>query len=131
VTNNAIIAGEPSLLRRADVGLTTPWQEPQTETERKLAHIWQQVLGIDAIGASDDFFDIGGDSLAATVLAAEIEATFGIQFQFSDIINLSTVAKQALTVVRNTSSTTAQLPSWLIVGRAAGSQPPVVVVHGA
>jgi len=36
---------------------------PATDTERALAAVWRQVLGTERIGRSDDFFDIGGDSI--------------------------------------------------------------------
>src|SRR6516164_10167121 len=89
---------ERDVLRRVDLGLATPWEEPQTEAELKLADIWQQVLGIDTVGAADDFFELGGDSFAATALAAEVEATFNVRFAPSDVINFSTIAKQARAV---------------------------------
>ena len=123
------IPAERDVLRRVDLGLATPWEEPQTEAELKLADIWQQVLGIDTAGAADDFFELCGDSFAATALAAEIEATFNVRFAPSDIINLSTVAMQARAVSEESSSPS-QLPSHLIIGRAGGSQPPLFVVHG-
>ena len=99
------------MLRRVDLGLATPWEEPQTEAELKLADIWQQVLSIDAIGAVDDFFELSGDSFAATALAAEIEATFNVRFAPADIINFSTIAKQARAVAEEPSSPSPQLPS--------------------
>lgn len=43
-----------------------PYRAPSTETERLLAGIWQQVLGLDAVGADDRFFALGGDSILAT-----------------------------------------------------------------
>ena len=66
-----------------------------TRRERKLAAIWRDVFGIDAVGITDDFFELGGDLFTATALAAEIEATFGMRFTPADIITLSTVAQQA------------------------------------
>ena len=123
------IPAERHVLRRVELGLATPWEEPQTEAELKLADIWQQVLGIDTVGAADDFFELGGDSFAATALAAEVEATFNVRFAPSDVINLSTIAKQSRAVSEEPSSPS-QLPSHLIIGRAGGSQPPLFVVHG-
>ncbi|WP_203737960.1 non-ribosomal peptide synthetase, partial [Actinoplanes italicus] len=40
--------------------LSTDYRPPTTETERKLAGIWSELLGIDRIGTTDDFFDLGG-----------------------------------------------------------------------
>jgi thioesterase domain-containing protein/acyl carrier protein len=116
------------LRRRADFDLSTPWQAPQTDAELKLAGVWQHVLCVDIVGAHDDFFDLGGDSFAATTLAAEIEATFGIRFAPSDIIELSTVAKQAQAIAAKAGE--ARLPSALIAGSAHGSKPPLFMVHG-
>ena len=120
-----------SVLRRSDLRLATPWEEPRSQAEVKLAEIWKHVLDMDAVGAADDFFDLGGDSFAATTLAAEIEAAFDIRFAPVDIINLSTIAQQARAVSPDPSQRTRQLPPHVIVGRAGGSQPPLFLVHGA
>ena len=39
------------------------YTEPQSELERVISGIWQQVLGVDRVGAHDNFFDLGGHSL--------------------------------------------------------------------
>ncbi len=116
-------------VRRADLDVSTEYRAPQTEPERKLAAIWQEVFGIDAVGVSDDFFELGGDSFAATTLAAEIEATFGVRFTPSDIIRLSTVAQQA-SVLAQDGGAAPELPTCLILGAAGGSKPPLFMVHG-
>ncbi len=124
-------AAQPALLRRTDLGLATPWEQPRTEAELKLARIWEQVFGIDQVGNADDFFELGGDLFAATALAAEIEATFGVQFAPATIIQSSTIAKQARIIAEGKSSHSPPLPSHMIVGRAGGSQLPFFLVHGA
>jgi acyl carrier protein len=86
--------GAKESVRRADLALSTECKEPHNEAERKLAAIWRDVFGIDVIGVTDDFFELGGDSFTATALAAEIEATFGTRFTPADIITLSTVAQR-------------------------------------
>ena len=51
---------------------------PSTDSERRLAAIWQQVLGgTVSIGAHDNFFDIGGHSLLSMRVIAEIQNVFG------------------------------------------------------
>ena len=119
---------QKQLRRRADFELSTPWQAPQTESEVILAAIWQHVLSVDAVGSHDEFFDLGGDSFAATTLAAEIEASFGLRFAPSDIIELSTVAKQAEAIAAKAGAQL--LPSALIEGSKGGSKPPLFMVHG-
>ncbi|MFS2168579.1 phosphopantetheine-binding protein, partial [Variovorax sp. Varisp62] len=38
---------------------------PRDKTEARVAAIWQQVLGVERVGAVDDFFQLGGHSLLA------------------------------------------------------------------
>jgi aryl carrier-like protein len=41
------------------------YEAPRNEPEKKIASIWQEVLGVDRIGINDNFFDLGGDSITA------------------------------------------------------------------
>ncbi len=50
--------------------------QPGTAIEEQLATIWRKVLGIERVGVHDNFFDLGGDSLAATGLLAAISEKF-------------------------------------------------------
>ncbi|MEX1007448.1 MAG: non-ribosomal peptide synthetase, partial [Acidimicrobiia bacterium] len=54
-----------------------PYREP-VGRERELAGLYMQVLGLDRVGLDDDFFELGGDSLAAVELIAAIDDRFGI-----------------------------------------------------
>jgi thioesterase domain-containing protein/acyl carrier protein len=130
VPSNSPVEAEAQRVNRSDLNLSTPFEEPQTESELKLAAIWADVLGVNAIGASDNFFRLGGDSFAATTLAAEIEATFGLRFAPSDIINHSTIAKQARVIDAKVASLERQLPPSLVAGSTRGSKSPVFMVHG-
>ena len=55
-----------------------PHVEPATSLERELASLWAELLDVDRVGADDDFFALGGDSLAAAqVLAWTEEQGYG------------------------------------------------------
>jgi amino acid adenylation domain-containing protein len=43
--------------------LTATYQAPQSQVEKTIAQIWQQVLKLEKVGIHDNFFDIGGNSL--------------------------------------------------------------------
>ncbi len=103
----------------------------KTDTELKLIHIWHRLLDRETIGVSDDFFELGGDSLAALVLTEEIDSIFGVRFQLCDVIDLPTVAKQAQAIVEKKSPADAQFPSHVVVGRVTGGQTPLFIVHSA
>jgi amino acid adenylation domain-containing protein len=51
---------------------------PRTETEKKLAAIWMEVLKVERLGIHDDFFDLGGDSLLAIRVMLQIREVFGV-----------------------------------------------------
>lgn len=56
--------------------LKTLFIAPVSETEKKLAAIWENCLGIDKIGIDDNFFDLGGDSLISINVMNEISSAF-------------------------------------------------------
>ncbi|MGC5284691.1 amino acid adenylation domain-containing protein [Micromonospora sp. DT231] len=58
----------PVVTRAASVALV----EPRDDTERLLAGIWSEVLGVATLGIDDDFFDLGGHSMLATQVVARI-----------------------------------------------------------
>ncbi|MEU8312747.1 amino acid adenylation domain-containing protein [Micromonospora sp. NPDC048887] len=58
----------PVVTREASVALV----EPRDDTERAVAAIWSEVLGVDTLGIDDDFFDLGGHSMLATQVVARI-----------------------------------------------------------
>ncbi len=64
---------------------------PRNETEKQLANIWQQILGLDRVGINDNFFEIGGDSLKAmeTVILLKKQ---GLQLEIKDLFEGQTIA---------------------------------------
>lgn len=50
---------------------------PLSEIEEKLAAIWRQVLKVEDIATSDDFFDLGGTSLKSVRMVLEVDEAFG------------------------------------------------------
>jgi len=68
---------------------------PRTETEEKLALIWQEVLGRERIGIKDDFFVLGGHSLRATRLASQIHKQFEVKIDFHDLFTWTVLEEQA------------------------------------
>jgi amino acid adenylation domain-containing protein len=54
------------------------WEAPATDTEREIAAIWREVLGVERVGATDDLFHLGGHSLRATRILNGIVARFGV-----------------------------------------------------
>ena len=64
---------------------------PATDTERGLLDLWETVLGIEGLGVEDDFFALGGTSLMAARLFAEIFQRFGVRMPLAAILESPTV----------------------------------------
>ncbi|MCP4151881.1 MAG: amino acid adenylation domain-containing protein, partial [bacterium] len=72
---------------------------PTTVLEKQLVYLWQNVLGTNAIvlpvGIDDNFFEIGGHSLRATVLAARLHKTLHVEFPLREIFRTPTIRGMA------------------------------------
>ncbi len=60
--------------------------------EQRLSGIWQTVLDLPEVAPQDDFFVLGGDSLLAVALLAQVEREFGVALQVVDLVQNPTVA---------------------------------------
>jgi amino acid adenylation domain-containing protein len=68
---------------------------PRTPVEELLAGIWGQMLGISAVGANDNFFDLGGHSLLVTRMVSRIAETFGVELPLRRLFEAPVLAAQA------------------------------------
>ena len=56
-----------------------PQAAPQTELERLISEVWQNVLHLERVGAGDNFFDLGGHSLAMVKVHERLQDAFKAQ----------------------------------------------------
>lgn len=64
--------------------------QPTTEgsiTEKQIAAIWAEVLGIEQVGLHDNFFDIGGHSLVAVQIISRLHDAFGVELPIDVVFN--------------------------------------------
>ncbi len=78
---------------------------PQSQLERALANIVAEVLGVEHVGATDNFFALGGDSLRATQVISRIRAMFDVNLSIATVFRKSTVAELADEIVREMADT--------------------------
>ncbi len=62
-----------------------------TPTESAVLALWQEMLAIDGLGVEDDYFQLGGTSLIAARLLAEISRRFGVKLSMTSILESPTV----------------------------------------
>jgi amino acid adenylation domain-containing protein len=72
-----------------------PSLEPRTPTEKTLAKIWADVLGVDRVGAHDHFFALGGHSLLATQVVSRICDLFPVRVALRSVFETSNLAELA------------------------------------
>ena len=100
---------------------------PRDNLEMQLTEIWQEVLGIQTIGVKDNFFfNLGGRSLVAVKLFAQIKKVFKINLPLATLFQAPTV-EQLAKVLRSQVETS----PWysLVPIQPGGSRPPLFGIH--
>ncbi|GLX93974.1 non-ribosomal peptide synthetase [Herbidospora sp. NBRC 101105] len=64
---------------------------PRSDAEALVADVWSELLGVEGIGAFDDFFQLGGHSLLAVRVAARMESTVGVSVPIRTLFTHTTV----------------------------------------
>ncbi len=72
-----------------------PTRPPRTETERAIAALWRDLLKVPEVGAEDDFYELGGDSIRATTLLHRVEEAWGRELPLEHFADGLTVAGMA------------------------------------
>jgi acyl carrier protein len=75
--------------------MATPFVVPRGNVEEQIAAVWQEALGIDTIGANDDFSELGGDSLIAVKVASRLREALGLALGIAALFEAPTVASLA------------------------------------
>jgi acyl carrier protein len=81
--------------------LDTPFVAPRTPVEQKLAQIWTEILSLDSVGVHDNFFDLGGHSLAATRVVSQVIKQFQIEVELPSLFQSPTVAEMASVIAEH------------------------------
>lgn len=119
---DAVLAFEPSI-EPANVSSIDGDQ-----TVKQLTVMWQQLLGVEPIAPDQNYFELGGDSILAVQLFAQIEREFHLRLPVTMLFEAPTVAELAGLIRRD-----APAPVWspLVPIQTAGSRPPFFCIHGA
>jgi acyl carrier protein len=75
--------------------LAAAYVAPQTETERVISAIWQDVLQIEKVGIYDNFFDLGGHSLLMVRVNRRLREEFDQEVSMIDLFRYPTVSALA------------------------------------
>lgn len=101
--------------------------EPATETEKVMAALWKESMGLEQISVDDNFFSLGGHSLMAVRILSKFEKKTGknlqlaVLFKYPDIRSLSDFIDN---------SHTESIYKSLVPIKASGSKAPIYIIHG-
>jgi acyl carrier protein len=84
-----------TLVLRQEFPLLGAYVAPRTPTECKLVEIFCIALGMDQVSITDDFEELGGDSLLAASICTEIEKVFAITVSIAIVIRSPTIEQLA------------------------------------
>ena len=105
-------------------------EEPRSEVEAELIRIWEELLGIEGIGPTQNFFDLGGNSFLALRLFALVNRRLGHDLPLSTLFAGATVRGMAQALDGRTRSEAADSPP-LVAIQPDGPLPPLFGVHPA
>ncbi|NDZ79516.1 amino acid adenylation domain-containing protein, partial [Streptomyces sp. SID10853] len=118
---------------------TAPYTEPANDTERLVAKVWAQALGLPRVGAHDNFFDLGGHSLLLARVQTALRARLGWDVPVLDLFTRPTVSalagylddRDGLAPPSASSAGSRQALGVLLPLRTSGDLPPLFCLHPA
>jgi amino acid adenylation domain-containing protein len=105
--------------------LENDYVAPRSPVEKVLAEIWLEILNLEKVGVHDNFFDLGGHSVLAVRLAAEVERKFRRSISAATPFQAPTISHMARVLSQLNKERTS-----LIAIQTSGVLPPFFCVHG-
>ncbi|MEU6266176.1 type I polyketide synthase [Saccharopolyspora shandongensis] len=84
--------------------LATEFVPPAAGPQQDIAAIWRDVLGLDEVGANDNFFDLGGESLLAMQIVVRVRDRASVGLALRDLFDAPTVAELAALVAERSTA---------------------------
>ncbi|WP_303627721.1 non-ribosomal peptide synthetase, partial [Nocardia otitidiscaviarum] len=104
------------------------FRAPATATERLVAAVFAEVLGVDRVGADDDFFALGGNSLSAVRVVTLLRSRTGRQLRYGHLF--SDASPAALAHALDSGADTMNISLGVLTPlRSTGTRPPLFCVH--
>jgi amino acid adenylation domain-containing protein len=102
---------------------------PRDRLEQDLSRVWEDVLGVRGVGVTDDFFELGGNSLLTLKLMRGIRAATGCMLPLTAIYQAGTIEQMAH-ALRGTGEAERRTPRVIPLERR-GAGTPLVLIHPA
>ncbi|MER6707593.1 type I polyketide synthase [Streptomyces fumanus] len=125
-------AAEPAADLAPRPRLTTEHVPPRSPREAAVARLWEETLGIGGIGVHDNFFDLGGDSMRAVLLAGRLRRAGVLDIPAAELMAAPTVAGILAASEERDRDASGAAPTALgplLPLRAEGTAPPLFCLH--
>jgi len=99
---------------RSNLGRSTKEKvKPRNDTERQVAEIWQELLGVSQVSIYDNFFELGGNSVLATQVISRLRQAFEMELNLKLLFEYPTITgiAQNLEVLRQVAQNQTTLTS--------------------
>ena len=117
--------------------LDVAYAAPRSSIEEKLVKLWEEILDVRPIGIHDNFFDLGGHSLAGASLISRLNRIFGLDLAVRVLFEAPTVARltsvievEQRTGSKSTRKAPKDKPSYLVELQSGRSKTPVFFFPG-
>jgi len=100
----------------------------QSDPKQQVTQIWEGLLGVSPIAPDQNYFDLGGDSILAVQMFAQIEKVFQVKLPVATLFEAPTIGDLAEILSRETPRFRG---SALVAIQTKGSRPPFFCMHGA
>lgn len=103
------------------------FSEPSTETEKIMAAIWKECMGLSKLSIDDNFFGLGGHSLMAVQILSKFEKKTGKNFQLAVLFKYPNIRSLATFIDNNQKESNYKS---LIPIKPSGNKQPLYIIHG-
>ena len=100
----------------------------RTPSEKRLVEIWREILDVEQIGITDNFFALGGHSLLAMRLFTQIEDRLGVRLPLAALFQGATIAEMARMVDEQRGSARTQAWTSVVPMQPRGERPPFFLI---
>lgn len=112
-------------------GDASPYVAPRNHIEEQLAEIWSETLDVERVGVDDSFFKLGGHSMLATMVVAQVIDTFQVDLPVRRLFDAPTIAQLAKVIEQLTvdNHALADETPILVKMQKKGAAAPLFCVH--
>lgn len=89
--------------------ISTPYAAPTSNTEKKVAAIWCNMLGLESVGINDDFFELGGNSLVLMQIHKLVQSQYSESLSVVELYDYPTIARLSERIECTHANTASQL----------------------